>query len=65
MLPIQEFKETDTIKQIRVPILSHDVESRQEEFNVILENPSKSTDLGDPSISIVTILDMSSEYLDT
>lgn len=56
---VLEFKEGDTTKQIRVPILSHDVESRQEEFNVILENPSKSTDLGDPSISIVTILDMS------
>lgn len=56
---VLEFKEGETSKQIRIPILHHEVESRQEEFNVILENPSKETDLGDPSICTVTILDMS------
>lgn len=56
---VLEFKEGETKKQIRIPILHHEVESRQEEFNVILENPSKETDLGDPSICTVTILDMS------
>jgi len=56
---VLEFKEGETSKQIRIPILHHDVETRQEEFNVILENPSKETDLGDPSICTVTILDMS------
>jgi len=56
---VLEFKEGETTKQVRVPILHHDVEIRQEEFNVILENPSKETDLGDPSICTVTILDMS------
>jgi len=61
---VLEFKEGETKKQIRVPILHHDVESRQEEFNVILENPSKETDLGDPSICTVTILDMSKRFID-
>ncbi|XP_063680787.1 sodium/calcium exchanger 2-like isoform X23 [Bolinopsis microptera] len=56
---VLEFKEGEIKKQIRIPILHHEVESRQEEFNVILENPSKETDLGDPSICTVTILDMS------
>lgn len=56
---VLEFKNGEVLKQIRIPILSHDVESRQEEFNVILENPSKSSELGDPSICTVTILDMS------
>lgn len=55
---VLEFKEGETKKQIRVPILKHDADVRQEEFNVILENPSKETDLGDPSICTVTILDM-------
>ncbi|KAL5259263.1 hypothetical protein ACHWQZ_G009648 [Mnemiopsis leidyi] len=61
---VLEFKEGETTKQLRVPILHHEVESRQEEFNVILENPSKETDLGDPSICTVTILDMSKRFID-
>ncbi|XP_063680789.1 sodium/calcium exchanger 2-like isoform X25 [Bolinopsis microptera] len=61
---VLEFKEGEIKKQIRIPILHHEVESRQEEFNVILENPSKETDLGDPSICTVTILDMSKRFID-
>lgn len=61
---VLEFKQGETIKQIKVPILHHDVETRQEEFNIILENPSKETDLGDPSICTVTILDMSKYPID-
>jgi len=57
---VLQFTDQETVQQIVIPILHRgDADVRQEEFNLILENPSKDTDLGDHSICTVTILDMS------
>jgi hypothetical protein len=62
---LQNFQPGATKHILRIPIVQHDDYTKDKEFYVILKNPTppNSVDLGEPSLTRVTIIDDDGTYI--